>query len=292
MGSTPAEQPNFFSLQIAEARRFHIDLNPPKDALLSVVSGGCEHCSADYEIHRASFPYFGIEFVTQGRGKLTLDGRSYDLVPGTVFAYGPRISQDIISDQRERLVKYFVDFTGKHAKRLLDQYGPRPGHVVQTSAPGEMIALFDELIRNGLRSTPFTPRIGAALVEYLILKIADTTIPLGSFGTPAFATYRKCRQWILDHADQIQTLEQVAASCHIDPAYLCRLFRRFDHTSPYQFLLRLKMNEAADRLRMPGVAIKQVAEEMGYSDPFHFSRVFKKAMGLAPAQYVRLSHRA
>ena len=211
MGSTPAEQPNFFSLQIAEARRFHIDLNPPKDALLSVVSGGCEHCSADYEIHRASFPYFGIEFVTQGRGKLTLDGRSYDLVPGTVFAYGPGISQDIISDKRERLVKYFVDFTGKHAKRLLEQYGPRPGHVVQTSAPGEIIALFDELIRNGLRSTPFTPRIGALLIGVSHPQDRRHRHSIRVVWNARVCHLPEMPAWILDHADQVQTLEQIAA---------------------------------------------------------------------------------
>ena len=292
MAVAPGDQPNFFSLQIAEARRFHINLNPPSSALLAVVSGGCEHCSADYEIHRASFPYFGVEFVTQGRGRLILDGKSYDMVPGTLFAYGPGISQDIISDPRERLVKYFLDFTGKRAKRLLEQFGPRPGQVIQTSAPGEIIAAFDDIIRNGLRTTPFTPQIGTVLMEALLLKIADTTIPFGSFGTPAFATYQRCRRWILDHADRVRTLSEIARACHIDPAYLCRLFRRFDHSSPYQFLLRLKMNDAADRLQAPGMAIKRVAEEMGFSDPFHFSRVFKKALGLTPAQYVRLNRRA
>ena len=286
------DQPKFFSLQIAEARRFHINLNPPRDTLLAVVSGGCEHCSADYEIHRATFPYFGIEFVTQGRGQLVLGGKHYNIVPGTIFAYGAGISQDIVSDSRERLVKYFLDFTGRRAKRLLELYGPRPGHVIQTSAPAEIIAAFDDIIRNGLRNTPFTPQIGTVLMESLLLKIADTAIPFGSFGTPAFVTYQKCLRWILDHAGKVETLEQIARACHIDPAYLCRLFRRFDHTSPYQFLLRLKMNDAADRLQAPGVAIKQVADEMGFSDPFHFSRVFKKSLGLTPAQYVRLNRRA
>ena len=292
MGVAPGDQPNFYSLQIAEARRFHINLNPPRDTPLAVVSGGCEHCSADYEIHRASFPYFGVEFVTQGRGRLVLDGLSYGIVPGTIFAYGPGISQDIFSDPRERLVKYFLDFTGKRARRLLEQYGPQPGHVIQTSAPGEIVAAFDDIIRNGLRKTPLTPQISTVLMESLLLKIADTEIPFGSFGTPAFATYQKCRRWILDHAEKARNLGEIARACHIDPAYLCRLFRRFDHTSPYQFLLRLKMNDAADRLQGAGVAIKQVAAEMGFSDPFHFSRVFKKSLGLTPAQYVRLNRRA
>jgi len=291
MANPAADQPIFFSLQIAQARRFHINLNPARGEPLAVVSGGCEHCSADYEIHRDTFPYFGIEFVTQGRGHLILAGKSYDIVPGTIFAYGPGISQHITSDPRERLVKYFLDFTGKRARPLLAEHGPRPGHVIQTSAPAPIIAAFDDIIAHGLQGTPLTPRIVTLLTESLLLKIADTAIPFGSFGAPAFATYQKCRAWILDHAAKVQTLDQIARACHIDPAYLCRLFRRFDHTSPYQFLLRLKMNDAAARLQTPGIAIKQVADEMGFSDPFHFSRVFKKALGLAPSQYLRLNRR-
>jgi AraC-like DNA-binding protein len=60
------------------------------------------------------------------------------------------------------------------------------------------------------------------------------------------------------------------------------LFRRYDHQTPYQFLLRLKMNHAAERLQSPGTLVKQVAEETGFADPFHFSRMFKSVLGLSP----------
>ena len=56
--------------------------------------------------------------------------------------------------------------------------------------------------------------------------------------------------------------------CHVDPAYLCRLFGRYDHQSPYQFLLRLKMNLAAERLQDPAALVKQVAAESALPTPF------------------------
>jgi AraC-like DNA-binding protein len=292
MAIAATDQPIFFSLQIARARRFYSNLKPAPRTPLAVISAGCEHCAADYQIHRDTFPCFGIEFVTQGRGRLILAGKTYPIAPGTLFAYGPGISQHIVSDPRERLVKYFLDFTGARARGLLAQHGPRPGHVIQTSTPAAIISAFDDIIDHGLNPTPLTPRLLTLLTESLLLKIASSAIPFGSFGTPAFATYQKCRTWILDHSADVQTLDQIAAACHIDPAYLCRLFRRFDHTSPYQFLLHLKMNDAAARLQVPGTPIKQVAADMGFSDPFHFSRVFKKALGLPPAQYLRLNRRA
>jgi AraC-like DNA-binding protein len=292
MPTSAVNPPDFFSAQIADAKRFYLDLKPARREPLIVVCGGCEHCTSEYEIHRSSFPYWSVEFVAQGKGDLRLKGKRYPLGPGTLFSYGPDIPQDIGSDSQETLVKYFVDFTGKSAEPLLRRYGPVPGQVLQTSAPNEILHLFDELIRNGLRDTPYSLRISVVLLEHLLLKIAETAIPFGSAGTAAFATYRRCRQQLEDHWLQWQTLEQVARECHIDPAYLCRLFRRFDHQSPYQYLLRLKMSRAAERLQDPSATVKQVAAELGFSDPFHFSRVFKKVMRLSPAQFSRFQHRS
>jgi AraC-like DNA-binding protein len=286
------QQPEFFSLQIAEARRFCLDLDPSPRERLTVVCGGCEHCAPDYEIHRKTFPYWSIEFVAQGQGRLALDGELSDLAAATFFSYGPGIAQDIVSDPKAPLVKYFVDFAGREAAALLRRYGPKPGQVVQTSAPSAALALFDDLIATALRATPLSARLSAVLLEQLILTIAETSIPLGAADTQAFATYRRCRKHIEDHWSRLETLEQAADESHVDPAYLCRLFRRFDRQSPYQYLLRLKMNHAAEQLLDPAASVKEVADDLRFSDAFHFSRVFKKVMGLSPARFARLHHRS
>jgi AraC-like DNA-binding protein len=85
----------------------------------------------------------------------------------------------------------------------------------------------------------------------------------------------------------LRTLKQIAAECHVDAAHLCRLFRRCDHQSPYQLLLRLKMNHAAELLRLPHVLVKEVAGQVGFADPFHFSRVFKSVLGVSPEAFRR-----
>lgn len=284
------ESPGFFSAQIAEAKRFHMDSMRPANVALAVVSGGREHCSPDYEIRRSSFPFRGIEFVAQGRGRVVFGGESVEIHAGSVFSYGPRTAHEIHTDPQDPLVKYFVDFTGSRAASLLKLHGPHPGVVVQTSVPGEVMAIFDDLIRNGLNHTPFSGRIAVVILEHLLLKIAETTIPNGSSGSPAFATYRRCRQYIHDHWAGLGSLNQIAELCHVNPAYLCRLFRRFDHQSPYQLLLRLKINHAAVLLQK-GMSAARIAEELDFSDPFHFSRTFRKMMGIAPSHFARLDDR-
>jgi AraC-like DNA-binding protein len=83
----------------------------------------------------------------------------------------------------------------------------------------------------------------------------------------------------------IQSVSELAELTHLDPAYLSRLFDRFVGESPHEMLTRLKMNEAAAHLMGGQYAVKEVAARVGFSDPYHFSRVFKKYHGIPPVRF-------
>ena len=72
---------------------------------------------------------------------------------------------------------------------------------------------------------------------------------------------------------------------------MCRLFKRYAHQSPWQFILRLKMRDAAHRLQARDARVGDVAQEFGFSDPFQFSRTFRRVMGISPRMFVRLHKR-
>jgi AraC-like DNA-binding protein len=284
----PAAEPEFFSPQVAEARRFYLNLQLARGTRLAVVCGGVEHCRPDYAIHRATFPFYSIEYVARGHGELRLGGRNHSLQPGRLFAYGPRVPQDIAGHPDDPLVKYFVDFAGTEALPLLRACGLAPGKVAQVFPPNVVTALFDELISAGLHGGQRGTKLSVALLNCLAQKIMLAAAPLTGAETLAFSTYQHCRAHIEKNFLRLRTLEQIAKECHANNAYLCRLYRRYDHQTPYQHLLRLKMNHAAARLQTPGVLVKQVAEETGFTDPFHFSRVFKNVLGLAPDVFRRM----
>jgi AraC-like DNA-binding protein len=139
-----------------------------------------------------------------------------------------------------------------------------------------------------LRGTRQGAALCARLLECLALKLADAHAPAEGAETLAFSTFEQCQRHIQQHFRRLRTLEQIADECHVNGAYLCRLFRRYGHQSPYQHLLRLKMNLAAELLQQPGALVKTVAEQAGFGDPFHFSRAFKGVFGLSPDAFRRL----
>jgi hypothetical protein len=77
------------------------------------------------------------------------------------------VPHDIQSDPDRPLVKYFVDFAGKKACRLMKPPGPTPGKLLQTENPSDICRLFDDLINTGLRPTPFRSRICSVIAEHL-----------------------------------------------------------------------------------------------------------------------------
>ena len=285
----PADaSPDFFSTQVSQARRFYLNLNPSPKARLAVVCGGVEHCAADYAIRRRTFPFYSVEFVAQGTGRVKLGQAEHGLQPGSVFSYGPGIAHEISTDPQPALIKYFIDFSGLESVGILSASGLNPGKIASVFPPGEIATLFDELIRSGLRATPGAGAICVRLLEALILKIADARAPMPGRETQAFATYQHCREHIQRHFLQLRSVAQVAEACHLDNTYLCRLFQRYDQQSPYRMLVRLKMNHAAERLQQPGMMVKQVAEEAGFANQFHFSRVFKSVFGVPPRMMAKM----
>jgi AraC-like ligand binding domain len=209
--SARPSEPDFFSPQVAKARRFYLNPRHPRRPRLAVVCGGLEHCAPDYQVRRDTFPYYSIEYVVYGQGELRLAGRRHALLPGQLFAYGPRVPHHITASSKESLVKYFVDFVGSDAPALLKHCRLQPGKAARVFPPQTLGALFDELIAAGLHGGRHGRPLCATLLQSLTQKITLAAAPSQEAETLAFATYQHCRAHIEENCLRLGTLEQVAA---------------------------------------------------------------------------------
>lgn len=281
-------EPDFVSRQVREARRYYLNLGPAGPRTDLVRCGGCEHCEPDYRVDRPKgFQFHCVELVAQGEGTVLLGKTEFRLRPGVVFSYGPGVPHWIRSAAKAPMVKYYVNFDGPMTQKLLARGPLGNGKAVQVPDPRQVVELFELLQRNGSGDSPLRHAICASLLESLLLTIESQAIPVADFETRALATYQRARGHLEQNFARLRTLEQAAAETHINVSYLCRLFQRFDRQSPYQYMTRLKMNHAAELLLVSGMLVKQVAEAVGFADPYHFSRAFKSAVGLSPEKFAK-----
>jgi len=100
-----------------------------------------------------------------------------------------------------------------------------------------------------------------------------------------YRTYHEAKHLIDHHYLELTGIAEVARAVGITQAYLSRLFREHDNTTPHAYLTDLRMNHAVDRLEHSDHSVKQIAFELGFASAASFSKAFKRAMGVAPADY-------
>jgi AraC-like DNA-binding protein len=279
------ELPEFVSQQVSGARRYYFEIDPTRDTSLAMVVGGWERVQPDYQISRQDFPFYSIEFVAEGSGDVSLNGREHVLQPGSVFGFVPNVDLRIRTSSTHVMTKYYATFTGHEALRILEIAGLAPCGIKCIGVPQELRDILDLLQRYGLEQTRLSQALCTSLLPTLAHRIADQAQANPLAEPRSQTTYRQLRELFDEEYLTLKNVREAAERCHITVPYACRLFSRFDHVTPYQYLMRQKMNYAANLLSDSDVLVKQVAQRLDFDDQAQFSRAFKRALGVSPAQF-------
>lgn len=100
---------------------------------------------------------------------------------------------------------------------------------------------------------------------------------------PDFIT--KTTQYMRANIENRLNLDDFAAIHNLSASHFSSLFRKSTGMSPIDYFIQLKMQRACQLLYNEEYRIKEVAHAVGYEDPYFFSRIFKRLMGVSPAQY-------
>ena len=284
--SVGAGTPEYISKQVSESRYFFGTLSKGKGEALELLSAGRERCKPDYKIERKTFHYYAVEFVFSGKFKLDLGGKSYELSPGSVFAYTPRTYHKIEVQKADAHVKYFADFSGKNSARLLRYVGLDKGPLSVTDL-NKCMEIFELMVDCVHYAPPDAKIISKNLLEILALFIKQNSRKhLKNDG--GYDIYSSCRNLIVREYESLSKIEEIAAKCAVSAAYLSRLFKKYSDENPYKFLMRLKMNKAASLLLNSNSSVKECSASVGFEDQYHFSKAFKKFYGVSPSEFKRL----
>lgn len=82
------------------------------------------------------------------------------------------------------------------------------------------------------------------------------------------------------------SLEEVSRETGLSPQYFSRFFKEETGENFIDYLTRVRITEAKRLLREKKLSVKEVCYRVGYNDPNYFSKIFKKATGFSPSNYI------
>lgn len=86
-----------------------------------------------------------------------------------------------------------------------------------------------------------------------------------------------------------KTLNEIAQICGVSEGHFRKLFREYSGENPIEFRQKHRIEKAKQLLLLDTHSIGEIAEELNFSDIYHFSKTFKKITGLSPQNYIKQS---
>jgi AraC-like DNA-binding protein len=100
-------------------------------------------------------------------------------------------------------------------------------------------------------------------------------------------TAQAVREFLAGNFQQRLTLTHIANRVHAAPNHLCRLFKRQTGFSIHQYLTRLRLAAALERLAEPDISLTDLALDLGFATPSHFSTALLREFGVQPSRLRR-----
>lgn len=222
-------------------------------------------------------------YCTEGKGTIRVESREYHLGPNQAFCIPRGRGHRYWAWGEEPWSILWVHFKGEDTAF----YPLEEERLVSLSGIHEenrMMFLFDLLFRALEGDYTLGNFIYLSQVLSLILGELYQRERRGAAGEGSRRATDVIR-YMVRHLDQPLTLEQLAQEFDMSKSGLNAVFQKHTGRSPMDFFIRLKMKEACKILRSTDLRVYEAAQRVGYQDPYYFSRIFRKVVGISPREY-------
>ncbi|RPD42884.1 helix-turn-helix domain-containing protein [Chitinophaga barathri] len=98
-------------------------------------------------------------------------------------------------------------------------------------------------------------------------------------------TIETAKAWLMEHFNDDISLQELADQCHVSPFHFSRIFRAFTGHSPHQFLLHIRLKNAAVYLQNTDLPVSDIAFTSGFNSIEHFTAAFRQRYHCPPTAY-------
>lgn len=241
-----------------------------------------------HEFTRHTHRTLSFGLVEQGVRLYSCQGESYQVTPGQIFVIPPNSEHSCSAVNRQphtyRLLILSNDVL-QASGLLSDEYNYISKQLVisNTDAYNQLRQLHDtlesdepEFIKKSLLLT---------VVGYLLENYVEVPVKV-KISSHHYDTIRMVQKFIEDNYAACFSLEDIAQLVHISPYHLLRLFSQIVGIPPHVYQQQVRIRQAKQLLSQ-GRSILDTAMSTGFADQSHFTKAFKRMVGITPGEYIR-----
>lgn len=236
------------------------------------VQFGSQNCEPGHSFGPSVRTHWLLHYVVSGTGIFVKEGITHQVKAGDIFVIFPYEETYYEADWRNPWKYIWIGFTtDDEVPPLLKKA------VIHCPAAGQV---FDDMQR--------CDKLENGRSAFLAAKIWELSSILLEGGEETQDYVKKALHYMQSEYVHGITVQQVAERLNINRSYFSEIFREQMNISPQKYLIRLRLERAAELLSVYGESPTTAAVSVGYPDIYHFSKIFKQYFGVSPRNYQKI----
>ena len=254
-----------------------------REALLYYpVSVGYFDCKPSYSVQRNLFSsYLLIVMLTGSLAWQTRRGRGI-----------ARAGQVLLLDCNEphsyaaqgKCSFTFVHFAGAQSQALYEEIERTAGSLIQLPDPSVLHESIGEMLSCLHSERRLNEGQASSMIYAMLMKLLEHSGASASGGTGNPVVDRAIG-FIQSHLTEKLTVDEIAASAGYSASYFSHLFSAETGMSPYQFVVKSRIEHAQQLLQTTRMSIQEIAFQCGFNSAANFCYTFRRMTGTSPQEY-------
>lgn len=234
---------------------------------------------------RSVKPSSVFKYSLSGEGVLRIDGVEYRVPAGCAFLVNvndPVIDYFYPEEAKEPWEFIFLAFNG--AEKQVASINGRLGYIYHLQKESWLINSLLRYQENAESIQLLAPGEAHARVQSVLSSLIDSVIMYGKSGGKR-RLFSRVSEMIHKNIEQRLSLVDVAEKMDMSKEHLSRSFRGESGMTVLEYIQREQMRHARVLLKEGNLSIKEISARLGFTNPSHFNRVFKRIAGMTPLDY-------
>ena len=228
-------------------------------------------------------------YCIDGAGSYRIDNHEFRITANQYFILPAGIPHAYAADDDTPWTIYWIHFKGI----LAPYYAKGASHPIdirpeKDSRISNRINIFEEIF-NTLKSgySNENLRYVSSLFHYYLgsLRYIQQYRNAGMDKTEDNDVIHATIHLMKENIEKHITLQDMAAQAGYSPSYFSTLFKKQTGHAPLAYFNLLKIQQACSMIDTTDMKLNQICYKVGIEDPYYFSRLFSKIMGMSPEKY-------
>ncbi|NQJ69409.1 AraC family transcriptional regulator [Streptococcus suis] len=255
---------------------------------LNVDHYGAEQCDSGYSFGPTIRDNYVLHFITNGKGKILINGETTELTAGDIFVLPKNQSIFYQADENTPWTYTWVGFSGSRAETILSQTRLLEKYYLHSHLESDILKKMIDINQTEVQSLPMITEL--ILIGHLNQLLAALVQEFPNDSLKEASTLAKT---YVHHAIKIihsqynspVKVSAIAEKLALSRSYLYKIFKQETGYSIKDYIVQVKMNHACQLLANPDLSITEIANSVGYQDPLTFSSAFKNQYHQSPSDY-------